>query len=104
VDAIERGGRRGLVLAAVRDLEARARQMAQTYPMNSDEWQFYAGVQRAAQDALRPETQSLRNDEPAWLHAERASFRDGYLKASAGLAAATVSPAPPLRLPLPAMI
>jgi hypothetical protein len=71
--------------------------------MDSDEWQFYAGVQRAAQDALHAEAQALRGDEPSWLQHERPAFREGYLKASAMLAAAVTAPEPPLRLPLPAM-
>ena len=90
-------------MAAVRGLADQAMSMAQGYAMGSEEWHFYAGVQRAAQDALHVAAQAVHGDEPTWLRHETPAFRDGYLKASAVLAAATVAPEPPLRLRLPAM-
>jgi hypothetical protein len=90
-------------MAAVRGLADQARSMAQAYAMGSEEWHFYAGVQRAAQDALHVGAQAVHGDAPAWLRHETAEFQDGFMKASALLAAAMAAPKPPLRLPLPAM-
>jgi hypothetical protein len=71
--------------------------------MDSDEWHFYAGVQRAAQDALHAASQAVHADDPAWLRHETPAFQDGFLKTSALLAAAMAAPEPPVRLPVPAM-
>jgi hypothetical protein len=94
---------RRVFTAAARRLADDARNEAVSYPMDSDEWQFYAGVERAAQDALHVDVQLLRGEHPEWLRDQPAPFRDGYLKASALFAAALTAPEPPLRLPLPAM-
>jgi hypothetical protein len=90
-------------MTAVRGLAEQAMGMAQGYAMDSEEWHFYAGVQRAAQDALHVETQAVHGDAPAWLRHETRAFRDGFLKASAVIASAITAPEPPMRLPLPAM-
>ena len=90
-------------MAAVRGLADQARNMAQTFAMDSDEWQFYAGVQRAAQDALHAEVQALRGDEPSWLRHEAPQFQEGYVKASEVLTAAMTAQEPPVRLLLPTM-
>jgi hypothetical protein len=89
--------------AAARRLAEDAKNEAASYPMDSDEWQFYAGVERAAEDALRVDVQLLRGEHPEWLRHQPVAFQEGYLKASALFAAAMTSPEPPLRLPLPAM-
>jgi hypothetical protein len=98
-----RAGQRSILMPAVRGLADQAMSMAQAYAMDSKEWQFYAGVQRAAQDALHAEVQAVHGDAPSWLRHEAAAFQDGYLKTSALLASAMTAPEPPLRLPLPAM-
>jgi hypothetical protein len=94
---------RKILSAAARRLAEEARNEAASYPMHSDEWQFYVGVERAAQDALHVDVQLLRGEDPEWLRHEPAAFREGYLKASALFAGAMTMPEPPLRLPLPAM-
>jgi hypothetical protein len=90
-------------MAAVRGLADQARSRAQAYAMGSEEWQFFAGVQRAAQDALHVGAQAVHADEPAWLRHETPEFQDGFLKTSALLAAAMAAAEPPPRLPLPSM-
>jgi hypothetical protein len=69
--------------------------------MSSDEWDFYAGVQRAARDALHAELQAVHGDAPAWLDHERPPFREGYLRTSAMLSAASTASEPPRRLSIP---
>lgn len=88
---------------AVKSFAERARTAGQQCKMDSDEWQFYAGVQRAAQDVLHTEVQAVRDGETEWLRNEAAPFREGYLKASTLLATAMASDTPPPRLLLPNM-
>lgn len=95
--------RRPLLIDAVRSFAERARTAGQQRKMDSDEWRFYAGVQRAAHDVLHAELQAVHDGETEWLRNEAPAFREGYLKASTLLATAMASDDPPSRLLLPDM-
>ena len=62
---------------------------------------FYSGVETAALHALHPPAQTVHADDRSWLCAERGSFQNGYLQATAVLAAAEVTADANLRVPLP---
>ena len=94
---------RYLLMDAVRNFAERARTAGQQRTMDSEEWHFYAGVQRAAQDVLHAELQAVRDGETEWLRSEAPTFREGYLKASILLATAMASDSPPPRVLLPDM-
>jgi hypothetical protein len=61
---------------------------------------FYHGVETAALHVLRPELAAVR-DGSDWLDRRDASFRDGFLEASALLATAASGGPAPFRFLLP---
>lgn len=77
--------------------EARARRAA--LPYDSDDRQFYLGVEAAARAVLHPEAHAARAGD--WLDHEASAFRNGFLATSAQIAGAVSSGEIPSRLLLP---
>lgn len=94
--------RRMLFLQAVRALVSEASSAASVAPFASDEWNFYSGVHRAAEDLLHADAQGIRLGQLGWLDHETPSFRDGYLEAEALLSVAMTASEPPPHIALPA--
>ena len=90
---------RAMLVQAVRALVEDARSERSTLSAESDERQFYLGVEAAAQQVLQPQLAVSR--DTGWLDRQPSAFRDGYLRACTMLASAETAPEPPLRLPLP---
>ena len=101
MSATSQRAQRRLLMDAVKSFAERARIEGQRQTMDSDEWRFYFGVQRAAQEVLHAELQAVRNSEIEWLGNEAPAYREGYLKASIVLVTAMASDEPPARLLLP---
>lgn len=92
--------RRLALIEAARALAREATTAARESVAFSPAWSFYHGVETAALHVLRPEVTAVRAGT-AWLDAEDAAFRNGFLEGSSLLAGAAASPEPPLRLRLP---
>lgn len=61
---------------------------------------YYHGVETAALHVMRPELAAVHEGSD-WLDRRDASFRDGFLEASALLATAAAATQPPLHVRLP---
>lgn len=90
-----------LFLQAVRGLADEASSAAAAAPFASDEWNFYSGVRRAAEDLLHADAMGIRLGQLGWLDHETPPFRDGYLEAEARLTAAMTASEPPVRIGAP---
>ena len=84
--------------SALRQLREEARQRAASVENGASEHDFYVGVLTAADDRMHPERRDIHDQ--AWLDRQAYSFRDGYLKTSDLIGAATGHV--PFRFPLPA--
>lgn len=94
-----RAALRPVLLAAVRQLIDDARSARASVDLHHKDRPFYLGVEAAAEELLHPELREVRAG--AWLDGNPASFRDGYLRTRADLAAAMTATTPPTRLRLP---
>lgn len=90
-----------LFLKAVRALADEASAAAGAVPFASDEWNFYSGVRRAAEDLLHADAMGIRLGQLDWLDHEAPSFRDGYLEAESRLSVAMTAGEPPARIAAP---
>src|SRR6516165_12028256 len=82
---------------ATRAMSEEALRLAGQAAAGSAEHDFYAGVASAA-DAHRRSARAPDKD-PRWLERQTPAFRDGYLKASAVIAAAASHPRADLLMP-----
>jgi hypothetical protein len=105
VSAAKQEARHLVAARAARAMAKQASDAASTWPVGSAEWRFYHGVETAAQHVLHPQMGSVR-EGTAWLDAEGAAFRAGFLEGAALLATAVTSDGSPLhvRLPVPRRI
>lgn len=92
-------GDRSILIDSLQRLSGEARAERAKLPFESAEWQFYMGVEAAADALIHPEVFVTKPAD--WLEHEASSFRNGYLTTSALIAGAISSPALPRRLPLP---
>lgn len=91
--------RQTVLRAPLKELADTARAERATLTYSSPAWEFFRGVEEAANGALYPNHLLARAEH--WLDLEAPSFRDGYLAATANLEAAITSATPPVRIPLP---
>jgi hypothetical protein len=86
-----------VLLSATREMAAEAMRRAATTSVGTAEHEFYSGVRTAA-EAYRHQGRAPA-DNSDWFHRQTPAFRDGYLKSSAAIAAATSHPRPHLLMP-----
>ena len=94
-----RSSRQLLLRPMIDQLAAAARAERTLLSGSSREWQFYLGVEAAANGVLHPERYAALDDD--WLSRETESFREGFLAAQASLSVAISAPTPPTHLALP---
>lgn len=93
------GPLRGLLVGAARQLITEARAARGVLDVHDPERQFFLGVEAAAEEVVHPELTESR--PAAWPDGEPPAYRDGYLRTTAAIAAATTATNPPTRLRLP---
>ena len=93
------GPLRGVVVTAARQLGSDARAARGRIDLHDPNRDFFLGVEAAAEELVHPELQAARPDD--WPDATPPAFRDGYLRATAALAAVTTAEVPPIRLRMP---
>jgi hypothetical protein len=86
-----------ILLSATGEMAAEAMRRAATAALGTAEHEFYSGV-RAAAEAYRHQGRAPAED-PDWFDRQTPAFRDGYLKASAVIAAAASHPRTHLLMP-----
>jgi len=85
------------LLHATRELARAARRTAASKPLGSEEHDFYAGVNSAAESRLHPGRAAA--DDRTWLARHPRAFRDGYMKAEALISVAVATGASHVPLP-----
>ena len=90
---------RAMLAEVLGDLAVEARSHRANLPFESEDRQFYLGVEAAADAVRHPQTYDARPSD--WLDHESHAFRNGFLATSAKVAGILSGTRVPLRLALP---